>query len=253
MKTRIVSLIALSLITLNLSCFADGLSGLVALTNNYVARGTAQNYGNTPVTMINANYDYKGFYVGVFTANVDFEEDKLGIQENPTYQEVSFWGGYRFSINTLNKDIGVDLMAGSYNYLGDTFTALDMVEVKTAITIPFGKFSSTTSIGFTPDYFNILGQSIWVDTQLIYNINDKFSVSAGIGRQIIKDKGRSNVMPYNPRGYSYTTWNAGINYQINKNWSAELRYFDTDRHDLGNIYSHNPYGQNVAATIKFSF
>lgn len=228
---------------------AEGLSGSLSLTNNYVARGTAQNYSQDPVVMANINYDYKGFYIGLFTANVDFEEDKLGIQKSPTNREISGWIGYRFNLNKIN----IDTMVGSYNYLGDTFTSLDMIEGKVGLSIPIGKLNISSSLGYTPDYFNILGPSIWTDFTLSYQITPKFTFSAGIGRQEIWNKGGSNVMAYNPRGYSYSTWNIGLTYIINDNWSLDLHYYDTDRRDLGAIYSNNPYGQNLSATLKFNF
>lgn len=231
------------------SAFADGLTGSLSLTNNYVARGTAQNYDQTPVLMANINYDYKGFYLGFFTANVDFQEDRLGIQENPTDRELSFWAGYRFTV----KNVTIDSMFGSYNYTGDTFTALDMVEAKINLSIPVKKFVFSTSLGYLPDYFNILSHSVWADFSVSYQINDKLTVNAGIGRQFITDRGGSDVMPYNKDGYSYTTWNAGVNYTFNKNWSANISYYNTNRHDLGEIYSNNPYGNNISAALKFSF
>lgn len=236
-------------ILLTVSSFADGISGSAAITNNYVARGTAQNYDQTPVLMFNVNYDYKGFYLGFFTANVDFQEDHLGLQSKPTYRELSGWAGYRTNIGKIT----LDTMFGSYNYIGDTFTALDMVEFKTALSIPIGKFTVSSSCGYTPDYFNVLGRSIWADFGVSYQFNEKITFSVGLGRQFIPNKGGSNVMIYNPDGYSYTTWNAGLTYNLNKNWSIDVHYYNTDRHDLGSVYTHNPYGDNIAATFKFNF
>lgn len=233
-----------------INCHAEGVSGSFGVTNNYVARGTSQTYKDEPSYLVNLNYDYKGFYFGTFVANVDFGEEQIKTQSNPTYQEIDFWAGYRKSLgnNTL------DFMIGSYNYLGDTFTALDMVEAKVAFTIPLNKqFSLTTSLGVTPDYFNILGKSVWVDSMLAYQANDKFNFSVGLGRQFIPDKGGSNVMPYLSDGYSYTTWNAGGTYIINKNLSLDLRFSDTDRHDLGSVFERNAYGVNFSATIKYNF
>ena len=106
--------------------FADGLSGFLGVTSNYVARGTAQNYSGYPAGMFNLNYDYKGFYVGGFTANVDFGENQIGLQKYPTYLEYDGWVGYRHDFLGAT----FDLMFGSYNYAGDTFTNLDMVELK---------------------------------------------------------------------------------------------------------------------------
>ncbi len=246
MKTTI----AFSLFLAASICASAQTTGSIGITNNYVARGTAQNYSGDPALMINVNHDFKsGFYTGVFAANVDFEEDKFGLQNDPTHTEISGWVGYRHKINTIT----LDYMAGSYNYLGDTFTSLDMLEFKVGMTIPIGKVSLNANVGYTPDYFHILGESIWADASLSYPITDKLVASAGVGRQFISDKGNNVDIPYNPEGYSYTTWNIGATYTFNKRWSLEARYYDTDRHDLGEVYTHNAYGQNVAVTLKFNF
>lgn len=252
MNNKLVKLLcAVSILAISAnSCEADGVSGSASVTNNYVARGTAQTYSDIPSYMINVNYDYKGFYVGAFTANVDFGEDQIQTQSNPTYQEIDFWLGYRKPVDKLL----FAFMFGTYNYLGDTFTPLDMMELKLAITVPVvDKLNFTGSVGWTPDYFNILGQSVWVEGNLVYIVNDKVSLSTGVGRQFIPNQGGSDVMPYMEDGYSYTTWNVGVTYTFNSNWSLDLRYADTDRPELGEVFERNPYGMNVSATIKFSF
>ena len=232
------------------SAFADGMSSSVGITNNYVARGTAQTYSNIPSLQLNANYDYKGFYIGAFTANVDFGENQINMQKNPTNQEISAWCGYRHTI----KNVLIDYMFGSYNYLGDTFTPLDMIEGKVAVTIPLNEqFSITSTCGYTPDYFNILGKSVWVDSSISYVFNKKITFSGGAGSQIIFSDGGTSAMPYNEKGYSYITWNMGMTYTINANWSIDVRYCNTDRPDLGSVFERNPYGQNYSVTLKYNF
>jgi hypothetical protein len=134
-----------------------------------------------------------------------------------------------------------------------TKAAMTVVEVKVAATVPVGKASLTGSVGYTPDYFNILGPSYWVDATVSYPVTAKLTVSAGIGRQIIDEKGNNQSIPFNPEGYSYTTWNVGGVYAIDEKWSVEARYYNTDRDDLGAFYSHNAYGDNYAVTIRRAF
>jgi uncharacterized protein (TIGR02001 family) len=241
-----VSALALALAS---PAMAGQLSGSVGVTNNYVARGTAQNYNGGPSVMVNANYDFdSGFYVGGFAANVDFEEDEFGFDE-ATKVELSGWAGYRHKVGPVT----LDYMFGSYNYLGDNDIPLDMIEAKVAATVPVGKASVTSSVGWTPDYFAILGSSWWVDTTVSYPVTPKITASAGVGRQIIDERGNGVSAPFNPDGYSYTTWNLGATYQVNPKWSVEARYYDTDRSDLGAVYSANPYGKQFAVTVRRGF
>jgi len=229
---------------------AGDFSGSVGVTNNYVARGTAQNYSGNPALMGNLNYDFdNGVYVGGFVANVDFEEDAFGLQDDPTSVELSGWVGYRHKI----ADVTLDGSLGSYNYLGDTFVSLDMVEVKLAASKPVGKATITGTVGWTPDYFNVLGSSWWLEAAVSYPVTDKITASAAFGREIISGSGDNYSVPYNPDGYSYSTWNIGATYQVSSNWSVEARYYNTDREDLGTFYSHNPYGDQYAVIVRRSF
>jgi hypothetical protein len=46
----------------------------------------------------------------------------------------------------------------------------------------------------------------------------------------------------------HTTWNAGGTYAFTKHLALDLRYADTDEHDLGKIY-----GSHFTAAIKAAF
>ncbi len=46
----------------------------------------------------------------------------------------------------------------------------------------------------------------------------------------------------------HTTWNAGATYAVTKHVALDLRYADTNEHDLGKTY-----GSHFVASIKASF
>ncbi|WP_275100372.1 TorF family putative porin [Sedimenticola hydrogenitrophicus] len=85
---------------------AEGpISGNVALTSDYVWRGTSQT-DNGPA--IQGGFDYahaSGFYVGVWGSNVDFKSD--------ANVELDLYGGYS---TELGNGLGVDVGVIHYDY-----------------------------------------------------------------------------------------------------------------------------------------
>jgi long-subunit fatty acid transport protein len=69
-----------------------------------------------------------------------------------------------------------------------------------------------------------------------YRITPKFSISGAVGER--EEEGLTSQM----------NWNAGATYAFTKHVALDLRYADTDEHDLGKTYH-----SHVTAAIKASF
>ena len=48
--------------------------------------------------------------------------------------------------------------------------------------------------------------------------------------------------------YYAETWNAGVNYALTKHIALDVRYYDTNEHDLGRTY-----GSHYVAALKAAF
>ena len=100
-------LVLLTALTALISGPAFALEGEIGVSSDYMWRGMSQTDGK-PALNIGAWQDVgKGFYVGAWASNVDFNDD--------TKIEYDLYGGYAFSKGDFNLDVGYM----SYRYDGD--------------------------------------------------------------------------------------------------------------------------------------
>lgn len=177
----------------------------VSLTGatDYVWRGVSQS-DNHAAVFAAVNASYKGFYLGAETENVDF----LGIN-----QEYDVWGGY------ATKLAGVTVNAGfvRYGYV-DSPVDIDTLEGKLALSVPVATGTLTVSGNYTGNYFGSSNPALYTELSGSYPLMDKLSVHGAVGHQQISHASGD-----------YTTWNAGLSYQVLPGASASVGYYDTDR------------------------
>ena len=91
-------LVLLTALTALISGPAFALEGEIGVSSDYMWRGMSQTDGK-PALNIGAWQDVgKGFYVGAWASNVDFNDD--------TKIEYDLYGGYAFSKGDFNLDVG---------------------------------------------------------------------------------------------------------------------------------------------------
>lgn len=178
--------------------------GLSAATD-YLWRGVSQS-DNHAAVFATVNVAYKGFYAGAGTENVDF----LGIN-----QEYDLWGGYVLPLGPVKVDAGFV----RYGYV-DSPVKIDTLEGKLALTAPVGKGSVTAAGYYTGNYFGSSDPAFYAELSGSYPLMDKLSVRAAVGHQQISHSAGD-----------YTTWNAGLSYQVLPGAAVSVGYFDTDRPD----------------------
>jgi hypothetical protein len=89
---------------------------------------------------------------------------------------------------------------------------------------------------YAPDDYGLVGHSLYVEGGPSLALPDGFSVSAAVGR---RDR-RSAA--------DYTSFNAGVNKTVAKKMTLDLRYYDTDRHELGYVYA-----ARLVGSVKVAF
>lgn len=94
--TKTFALAGIAALMLSTAAGAQSLSFGVGLTSDYMSRGMT-NSNNRPALQPWAEYENSGFYVGVWASNVDLGADRI---------EVDLYGGYRWSTNNTNFDLG---------------------------------------------------------------------------------------------------------------------------------------------------
>jgi uncharacterized protein (TIGR02001 family) len=220
-----VSLVAIGIVTAS-SVSADDPKGpqlsfdLTGATN-YIFRGVSQTENN-PVVFAEAKVTDDHFYVTGGGENVDFR--------NGTNAEYDFSAGWTPSAAGFNFDLG----AIRYGYLNSP-THIDTTEVKIAATHPFGKLSLGGAVFYTGNYFGTHDNGTYTEANASYMVLGHLSVSGAVGRQYIG------------AGHDYTTWNIGPGYGINKHIAVDLRYYDTNEHELSRLYN-----SRVVASVRLS-
>ncbi len=207
------------------SAQADGnefvLSATAAITTDYVFRGVSQSSEN-PAVQASLNAGYGIFYAGIWGSNVDF--GAIGGREIAPV-EIDYYAG----LAPTWKGIAFDFGGYFYTYPGafDPGANLDYFELKTGASYSFSD-SLTVAVAnwWTPDYSGEIGDGNALEISTEYVFASKLfglftpSVSALLGWQwtTVED---------------FTYWNAGLTLGFMDNWSADIRYWDTDLNETG--------------------
>lgn len=134
--------------------------------------------------------------------------------------------GFEWDFSVVNRDLpgtraGVD--ANYWEYQADMSRAI-------------GPVSGRLRVNYTPDGFAATKEAWWVEAQGSYKLTGKTRASAALGVRTAEG------------GAEYTAWNLGVKHKLTDGLSADLRWYDTDEHDLGENYD----GRLVGA-LTFAF
>jgi uncharacterized protein (TIGR02001 family) len=182
----------------------------VALTTDYVWRGTSQTLEDPA---IQGGFDYahaSGLYVGVWGSNVDFGEGDSADLEFDVY------GGFG---GEFGGGIGYDIGLIYYAYPG-TAPGVDYDWLEVYGSLSYSYF--TLALNYSSDVFNSGEDGLYINLSGEYPINDTFSISGGIGNYSFDD---SVFGPGAPD--SYSDWNVGLSAAY-AGLGFDLRYHDTD-------------------------
>jgi uncharacterized protein (TIGR02001 family) len=108
------------------------------------------------------------------------------------------------------------------NVEGDTDD--DSFEFTAAVARKFSKIGLRVSAIYSPDDLGAARRSVYFEGGPSFDIDTTTRLSANVGH-------RSRV-----EGVDYTSFNAGISKTFFKKMTVDLRYYDSDRSNLGEIY-----------------
>ena len=199
------------------------LSFTATAASNYIFRGISQT-ANAAAIFGSGRVTYDNFYAGVGMENVDFH--------NSTSAEYDLSAGWAPVIHGFKLDLGVI----RYGYIDQpAHTEIDTTELKAAVAHDFGKATLGAAVYYSSDYFGTHRNDVYVEGNGAYRLTRRLTLSGAAGRQ-------SDGL------VDHTTWNAGATYAFTKHLALDLRYADTDQHELGKIYD-----SHFTAAIKASF
>lgn len=185
--------------------------------------------------------DYGDLYVGTWASNVDFR--RFG--DTRTDAEIDIYGGWRPELKGFDLDLGLIY----YGYV-DQPGGIDYVEGYAKASRSIGPVSFGAAVYASPNYSGPAGGGYYVEGNAAYRITPKWSVSGAVGRQYRSDGVSGGTMCFAAcqgplRDLGYETWNIGLGYAVSDKIGLDLRYTDTDAHDLG-----SPFGARLLLSVK---
>lgn len=184
---------------------------------DYIFRGVSQTNNNAGVfSSINAGFG-NGFYVGAGIEDVDFG--------NSVDAEYDIWAGWSGKLNNFD----LNLQVVRFGYVGSpSGLDLDTYELKVGVSRSFNNVTLGVAAHFTTDYFAVEEAAQYYEAFGSLKINDKWSTSAGVGKQVISNSAAD-----------YTTWNIGASYAATDNITLDLRFTDTDVNAGGDLFNNH--------------
>lgn len=195
---------------------ADGFTGSVALTTDYVFRGISQSDGSGAVQG-SLDYSHGIFYAGAWGSSINFG---AASPVDVSSLELDLYAGVKPTTGPVNWDLGV--IGYFYPNSTDAFGELDYYEGKVAASIApgGGPFTIGGAIYYSPDFTLETGTGVYAEINAGYAFSDAFSVSAAFGNQNVDDIG------------DYNTWNIGAKY-VWSGFTFGATYSDSEAFDEG--------------------
>jgi uncharacterized protein (TIGR02001 family) len=212
------------------------LSGSASFTTNYEFRGVS-NSSNNPAVQPEIDLTYGIFYAYVWGSNTAFGD----------HIEIDYGTG----IAPKWKDITVDIAGMAYTY--PNADHIDYFELKTAAAWARGPWSIGLYNYWSPNNSQLGTQSDALEGDLAFTFNSKIwnffspSISGVMGSEWYEHE---NIVP------NHLYWNVGLTLGFMKNWSADVRYWDTDyskRDCFINSGARDNCDAKVVGTIKATF
>ena len=230
-------------------------SANTALTSDYIFRGMSQ---SNEGAAIQGGFDATCgiFYAGVWGSSLNWEDSS---SYTPANLELDWYGGVKFTTGRIAWDLGV--IYYSYPNHASWVRELNYVELKVGASTEVWKGGTLGgTVYFSPDYQYETG-NVWTlegsFSQALPTIMGRITptFSALVGYQFATSDKTLYANNVTLDDSKYVYWNAGITFGLDKNWSVDVRYWDTN---IGNgapcttdkLFSCD---ERVVGTLKFTY
>ena len=137
---------------------------------------------------------------------------------------------------------------------------VDYVELKAGVSTEVWKGGTVGgTVFFSPDYQFETG-NVWTlegsFSQVLPTIFGRITptFSALLGYQFSTDDKVASQARHGNGNSNYIYWNAGVNFGLDKNWSLDVRYWDTNISDRRLLQLVRPScDERVVGTLKFTY
>lgn len=198
--------------------------GQVAVGSEYVGKGLGKSDGEVAVSgEIEAGF-------GDFHASVFASTAKLSQGSDAEVITTVGWApeaaGFAFDFSVLNRDLPGARAGVDENYW----------EYQADVSRDFGPVSARFRVNWTPDGFAATEEAWWVELQGGVKLAAPTKATAAVATR------RAHG------GADYTAWNVGVKHKLTDAVALDVRWFDTDEHDLG-----EPYEGRLVGSLSYAF
>ena len=187
-----------------------------------ISKGIAQTDG--PQAVIRAELPVGSIYVATYAKNV-------------TSTTADGEGGLTTGIRTKVAGLNVSASA-TWRIAISPISGSDSqsLELAGSVARKFGRLTPQLSVIWSPDDLGPTRRSFYYEASVAYSISSKTSISTAVGHR------------ERTGGLDYTAFNVGINHKLSPHITADLRYYGSDRHNLG--YTYQP---GLIASVRMKF
>ena len=183
-----------------------------SLANRGVSKGLSQSDG--PQFVVRGELSRGPLYLGGYWKNVTSTSSE---------GEAAAIIGVRKSAGGFNLAASAALRIATAPTAGSDDKALELAGT---VSRKFGRWTPQLAAIWSPDDLGSTKRSLYVEASAAYSLLPHTTVSAAIGR-------RDRVV-----GADYTAFNAGVTQALSRNFTADLRYYGTNKRGLG--YTYHP-------------
>lgn len=198
--------------------------GQVGVASEYIGKGIGKSNGE--IAWSGEFEVIQGdFHAGVFVSTAELSQgaDSEIVTTVGWAPEVA---GFELDLAVVNRDLPGTAAGIDSNYW----------EYQADVSRSVGPVSGRVRVNYTPDGFAGTREAWWVEAQAAYKISGKTKASVAVGSR------RAHG------GADYTAWNVGVKHKLTDAVAVDVRWYDTDEHDLGDSYE----GRLVGA-LTFAF
>lgn len=204
---------------------ADPITGQVGIASEYIGKGLGKS-DEEPAAFGSVRWTTNGFYVNAFESE--------STSTKGANAEVIVGAGYQSEINDWSIDVLVQhrQMIGETNGVDSGYVEFQG-DVSRDLT---DHISARMRVNYSADTYGTGEAAWWSEAQGTLKLTsaDKLSIAYGIRRV--------------DNGSDYNAWNIGVKHKFNAAVSGDLRWYDTDEHDLGSRYEGR-----LVASLSYSF
>lgn len=218
-------LLATACLVAGAPAIADPVSGQVGVASEYTGKGLGKS-DEEPAVFGSVRWQTNGFYLNGFASEA--------ASTRGADAEVIVAAGYEREFGDWGVDVQVmhRQMTGETNGVDSGYLEFQ-ADVSRDLT---DRLSARMRVNYSPDTYGSTDAAWWSEAQLTFKLTSTDKLSVAYGQRRVDN------------GSDYDAWNVGVKHKFTPAIAGDLRWYDTDEHDLGSRYD-----SRLVASLSYSF